>query len=91
LIPLVGVELLLDLALSGSEETIAEQGDEEGEETNDTGTIAVTTVLLSSLSITKVEDNDTSGNDETAEVLALAVLSLSTEDEGDNKDRDDLG
>lgn len=50
LIPLVRIELLLDLTLSGSEETITEQGDEEGEETNDASAIiSTTTVFLSSL------------------------------------------
>lgn len=39
----------------------------------------------------EVKHNDTGGDDETAEVLALAVLSLSTKNEGDDKDRNDLG
>jgi len=87
LVPLVGVELLLNFTLSSSEETIAEQWYEEGKESDDTG--AVFTLLF--LSISEIEKDDTSGDDETAEVLALAVLTSSAHDEGDNKNWDNLG
>jgi len=88
LIPLVGVELLLDLTLSGSEETITEEGDEEGDESDD-ASATFTLVLLAIRG--QVEEDNTSGDDETAEIVTFTVLALGTDDEGDNQDGDNLG
>jgi len=87
LVPLVGVELLLDFSLGSSEETVAEQRDQNSSDTKEVD--FVVTALL--LAISEVEDDDTSSDDETAEVLALGVLSLNTEEEGNQKDGNDLG
>lgn len=87
LVPLVGVELLLDFSLSGSEETVAEQRDQDSSDTKEVDFV-ITTLLLA---ISEVEDDNTSSDDETAEVLALGVLSLKAEEEGNQKDGDNLG
>jgi hypothetical protein len=87
LVPLVGVELLLDFSLGGSEETVAEQRDQNSSNTEEVN--FVVTALL--LAISEVEDDDTSSDDETTEVLALGVLSLNTEEESNQKDGNDLG
>jgi len=87
LVPLVGVELLLDFSLGGSEETVAEQRDQDSSDTEEVDFV-ITTLLLA---ISEVEDNNTGSDDETAEVLALGVLSLKAEEEGDQKDGNNLG
>lgn len=87
LVPLVGVELLLDFSLSSSEETVAEQRDQDSSNTEEVNFV-VTTLLLA---ISEVEDDNTSSDDETAEILALGVLSLNTEEEGNQKNGNNLG
>jgi hypothetical protein len=87
LIPLVGVELLLDFSLGSSEETVTEQRDQDSSDTEEVNFV-ITTLLLA---ISEVEDDNTGSDDETAEVLALGVLSLKAEEEGNQKDGDNLG
>jgi len=88
LVPLVGVELLLDFSLGGSEETVAEQRDQDSSDTKEVNFVVITALLLA---ISEVEDDNTGSDDETAEVLALGVLSLHAEEERDQKDGNNLG
>jgi len=87
LVPLVGVELLLDVTLSGSEETVTEEGDQDGNDTNEAAFVFTVALLLLT---GEVEDDNTSSDDQTADILVLGVLSLESEEDGDDQDRDDL-